>query len=219
MRLTLHQIRAGTGAINPDPNWLTEIQAACDEFGINTPLRIAAFLAQIGVESAGLTAVVENLNYSAIALPKMWPSRFSQDLANKIGRTAEHPADQRSIANVAYANRGGNGDVASDDGWNHRGRGLIQVTFKSNYIQMGKFLNLDLLNHPELLETQANAARSAACFFVKNKCLNYADSGNFLAICGIVNCGNPSASAAQIHGFDARYALYKKALLALGLTS
>lgn len=214
MQLTINSLKIGTGSNNPD-HWLPLIQAACDEFEINTPLRMAAFLAQIGVESEGLSVLIENLNYSASVLPKQWPTRFTTELANRVGRTTDHPADQQAIANYAYCERGGNGQLASNDGWQYRGRGLIQLTFKSNYAQMGKFLGLDLVNNPDLLLNPSIAARAAACFFAKNKCNVYADSGNFLAICGIVNCGKPSATASQINGFDKRYNLYKKGLACL----
>ena len=103
------QVGCGATSISAEA-WAPPIQAACDRFQINTPLRQAAFLAQIGHESAGLTALVENLNYGAAGLMATWPTHFDAPEANQYARQPE------AIANYVYAGRNGNGDQASGDG-------------------------------------------------------------------------------------------------------
>ncbi|WP_110947437.1 glycoside hydrolase family 19 protein, partial [Pseudomonas bohemica] len=115
------------------------LNTAMGNFQIVTPARIAAFIAQVGHESAQLTVLVENLNYSADALRKTWPRRFSESLA------AEYARKPEKIANIAYASRMGNGAPASGDGWKYRGRGLIQITGKDNYRKCSDALALDLI--------------------------------------------------------------------------
>ena len=107
--------------------WVEAMNTILPKYDIVTPKRLAAFLAQTAHESAGFTAVRENLNYSAQGLMKTWPARFNQTTAAAYARQPE------KIANKVYANRMGNGDEASGDGWRYRGRGLIQFTGKANY--------------------------------------------------------------------------------------
>src|ERR1041385_1279298 len=119
--------------------WSRVLDRAMEEFSIDTPLRKAAFLAQVAYESSELRRLVENLNYSAAGLRSTWPKRFPSDaLARAYARQPER------IANYVYANRLGNGDVASGDGWRFRGRGLLQVTGRSNYTAVGAALGLPL---------------------------------------------------------------------------
>ena len=122
-------------------------------FGIVTIKRIAAFISQIGEESQQLTRLVENLNYSVDELLKAWPSHFDFVRAT----ACAHKPEQ--IANIVYAARMGN--TAADDGWKYRGRGLIQVTGKTNYAACGDTLGIDLINQPELLEQPQYATLSA----------------------------------------------------------
>ncbi|MCW5229714.1 glycoside hydrolase family 19 protein, partial [Pseudomonas aeruginosa] len=131
-------------------------------FGITSPVRAAAFLAQVGHESGQLTRLVENLNYSARGLAATWPSRYlgADSQPNALAqRLARNP---RAIANNAYASRNGNGDEASGDGWRYRGRGLLQITGRSNYRAAGAGLGQPLEQEPELLEQPEFAALSAA---------------------------------------------------------
>lgn len=177
------------------------LNAAMAKYQIATPARAAAFIAQVGHESAQLTAVVENLNYSAAALMKTWPSRFSAELAAACARQPE------KIANIAYASRMGNGAPGSGDGWKYRGRGLIQVTGKTNYQKCGDALGLDLITNPELLEQPVNAAMSAGWFWSVNGLNALADSGSFTQITQKVNGGQ--------NGADDRLAIYQRALKVL----
>ncbi|HBP6650963.1 TPA: glycoside hydrolase family 19 protein [Pseudomonas aeruginosa] len=158
-------------------------------FGITSPVRAAAFLAQIGHESAQLTRLVENLNYSARGLAATWPSRYlgadgqPNALAQRLARNPE------AIANNTYANRNGNGDESSGDGWRFRGRGLLQITGRKNYRAAGAGLGLPLEAEPELLEQPEHAVRSSAWWWSANGLNGLADRGDFAAITRRINGG------------------------------
>lgn len=168
------------------------LEAAMHAGRIDSPARIAAFLAQVGHESGGLTRLVENLNYSAQGLANTWPARYAgrmgsgrqpNDLAQRLARQPE------AIANNCYAGRMGNGDEASGDGWRYRGRGLVQVTGRDNYAAAAKALKLPLLKKPEQLELPGPAARSAVWFWTANGCNELADADKFEAITRKINGG------------------------------
>lgn len=145
------------------------------KYNIDTPNRKRAFLAQVGHESGQLSAVSENLNYSASALRRVFGKYFPDDIAaNEYARKPE------MIANKVYANRMGNGDEASGDGWKYRGRGLIQITGKNNYEDLnvdmlGRNPGINLLQNPDLLATPEYAALSAAWFWKKSGLNELAD--------------------------------------------
>ena len=175
------------------------LNVAMNKFAIVTRLRIAAFIAQVGHESGQLTRLVENLNYSAEGLMKTWPSRFDLVRATAAARKPEQ------IANIVYAGRMGNTEPG--DGWKYRGRGLFQVTGKTNYAACGDALGLDLLNRPELLEQTQYAALSAAWFWSVNGLNTLADAGDLTKITRRINGG--------LNGQADRQALYDKALKVL----
>lgn len=110
----------------------------CSKFGVNTDLRLAHFLAQARHEigSPEFKPVQENLNYSESALPKVFRAFRGNNYAELYGRNSKHKANQEMIANIAYAHRLGNGDIASGDGWTYRGAGSLQITGKSNFEQV-----------------------------------------------------------------------------------
>lgn len=174
------------------------LNAACEEFNINNTKRLAAFLAQIGHESGQLKYVKENLNYSAAGLCKTFPKYFNASNAEDYDRNPE------AIANKVYANRMGNGDEASGDGWKYRGRGLIQLTGRNNYMTCGEDLDEDLESNPEYLETPEGAARSAAWFWSKHKLNELADVHDLRTITKKINGGTI--------GYTDREHLYKVAL-------
>ncbi len=158
-------------------------------FGINTPLRQAHFLAQVGHESAGFTKVEEGLNYSENALLAMFGKRINPAQARAYGRNNDHPANQRMIANIIYANRNGNGGVGSGDGYRYRGRGLIQITGKANYAALSGQLSADVVANPDLLTENLQAAMSAAAWW-KNHGLNeLADQDDVTRITRVINGG------------------------------
>lgn len=167
------------------------------KYGINTKLRVSHFLAQILHESGHLKYKSENLNYSAQALRKTFSKYFPTDeIATKYARQPE------KIANRVYANRMGNGDEKSGDGWKHRGRGVLQLTGKTNYINCGRDLGLDLENNPDLVANDSAVSIQVACWFWKKNDLNiYADNDDIKTITKRINGG--------YIGLDDRMSIYK----------
>lgn len=193
--------------------FLSPLNAAMDRFGIDTPARQAAFIAQALHESANLTAMTENLNYSPASLIATFNTRktqrFTEQSATLYGRTAAHPANQQAIANIAYANRLGNGPVASGDGWRYRGRGPGQLTGKSNYQKCGEALGIDLVAAPDLVAQPDIGCLAFAWFWAQGNpsgcSLNLlADCGEIEGVSRAVNGGN--------HGLAERIALTSRAL-------
>ena len=173
---------------------LTELM---QKYGIDTPLRQRHFLAQLLHESAGFSAVRENLNYSADALLRVFPKYFgNKQMADSYARQPE------KIANRVYANRMGNGDEASGDGWRHIGRGLIQTTGKNNYLATSQHIFGDdrLLRQPELLESPQYAVQSAAYYWKQNNINRHADADNIEAVTRAINGG--------LNGLDDRKKYY-----------
>lgn len=168
-----------------DPElWLAPVRNACRLFKIDTQRQIAAFIAQTAHESAGYTRLVENLNYSAEALMKIWPKRFPSELhAKPFHRNPE------LIANVVYANRMGNGNTQSGEGWLYRGRGLKQLTGKDNYSRCAEVLGLNLLTDPDRLLIPMYASLSAAWFWSVNDCGPLADDEEFERLTKRINGG------------------------------
>jgi putative chitinase len=150
---------------------IAQIPSIQTKFEINTPLRLAHFLAQCGHESGGFKVLRENLNYGAKGLRSIFGKYFPTDaLALAYERKPE------KIANKVYANRMLNGDEASGDGYKFCGRGFIQLTGKENYTNFGKAIGVDLTATPDLVATQYPLL-SAAWFFHKNGLHKLADAG------------------------------------------
>lgn len=151
---------------------IAQIPNVMQNFGINTPLRLAHFLAQCGHESAGFKATSENLNYSAKGLLGIFKKYFpTQALADAYARKPE------KIANRVYGSRMGNGDEASGDGYKFRGRGYIQLTGKQNYTAFDAAVEDNILANPDLVSTK-HALASAAWFWKKNGLSLIADTGD-----------------------------------------
>ena len=166
---------------------LAEMPLVTEKFGITTPLRMAHFLAQCSHESMNFTAIRENLNYSAKALMGTFKKYFpTLELALQYERKPE------KIGNKVYANRMGNGDEASGDGFNFRGRGYIQLTGKSNYKAFSDFIGEDCVANADLIATKYPLA-SAAFFFNNNNLWSICDKGDtsdvVLAVTKRVNGG------------------------------
>lgn len=159
------------------------LTTAMAEFGITGPAREASFLAQIAQESGQLANVAENLNYGTMGLLSTFPTHFTPADAALYARQPER------IANRAYANRMGNGDEASGDGWRYRGRGLVQITGRTNYLTCAAALGCDLAGSPQLLESPALASRSAAWFWHTNGLNTLADAGDQRAVTRRINGG------------------------------
>ena len=154
-----------------------------EKYELTTKLRIAHFMAQIEHES-GLKPISENLNYSASRLLIVFPKYFPDN--KTAANYSKHP---ERIANRVYANRMGNGNEASGDGWKYRGRGFIQITGKENYYRLHIDADLDCLKNPDLLLEEANAMISALWFW-KLKGLNtLADKNDIIGITKRINGG------------------------------
>jgi putative chitinase len=150
---------------------IDSIPEVASKFGINTPLRVAHFLAQCGHESGGFKVTSENLNYSAKGLMGIFKKYFpTESIANAYARQPQ------KIANKVYANRMANGSEASGDGYKFRGRGYIQLTGRDNYTQFGKAIGVDIVSNPDSVSS-TYALASAAWFWSKNGLNKLADGG------------------------------------------
>ena len=168
------------------------LDVACRDVGI-TGARLAQFLGEIDEETAGFSAFSENLNYSAARLLAVFPNVF---------RNGVHPEayarDPERIANLVYANRFGNGDEASGDGWRFRGRGLLDHTFRANYANLSEFAGVDLVADPDQLHDLATAVKCAVAFWTAHNLNVFADAGDGTAIRRIVNGGLNGEDAAAV---------------------
>jgi putative chitinase len=184
--------------------WAEALAAAATAWNIDTPLRLAYWLANIAHETAGCTRLEENLNYGAVGLMATWPRRFPDpEVAERYARQPER------IANRAYALRLGNGDEASGDGWKYRGRGALQVTGRHNYRLAGAALGIDFEDAPDLLARIDHGCMAAGWFWGANALHRFADAEDFegclRAINGGVN-GRPERLthlARALHALDA----------------
>ena len=168
--------------------WFQFIEAAMRDFKIDTPLQKAHFIAQVGHESGGFTKIVESLNYSVAGLRATFPSRVTPTQAEMLGRKGGQAADQRQIANLVYGNRLGN-RAGTDDGWNFRGRGLIQITGRSNYKACGEGIGVDLENQPDKLSEDKYAALSAAWYWDSRNINAAAERDDLISVRRLINGG------------------------------
>jgi putative chitinase len=196
-------------AIERPSLWHTAINAAMQEFEINSPARIAAFLSQIAHESDQCRGIQERLAYSAVGLTRTWPKRFP---TLELARPYEYNAEK--LANYVYANRLGNGAPDTRDGFRFRGRGLIQMTGRSNYAAVSKALGIDFVANPDSLLDPRNAAMSAAWFWKTRGLSELADdrtddddNEDFRQITRVINGG--------LNGLADRLAFWARAKQAL----
>jgi putative chitinase len=185
---------------------LSQIPQTMEKFTINTPLRLAHFLAQCGHESGNWKFKVENLNYSAPALQSVFRKYFPDEAT-----AAQYARKPEMIANKVYASRMANGDEASGDGWRFRGRGYIQLTGRQNYTSFDKVVDEDVLTYPDLV-AEKYPLLSAAWFWDNNKLNGLADKGStdadITAITKRVNGGT--------HGLEDRIAKFRRYYTILG---
>jgi putative chitinase len=164
--------------------YVTPLNEVCQYYEINTPQRMAAFLAQTAHESGSFTAVKENLNYSAKGLMTTFKKYFPTEALAK-----EYERQPVKIANKVYANRMGNGDEASGDGSKYCGRGLIQLTGKQNYTRFAADLGVTIDECVAYLETPAGAVSSAGWFFDQNDLNSISDRGDIKLLTKRINGG------------------------------
>jgi len=165
-------------------DWYNCLQLLLPEYEMNTNERVACFISQCAHESGDFKYTKENLNYRWESLRKVFPKYFPTDaLAQQYARQPER------IANRVYANRMGNGDELSGDGWKYRGRGLIQLTGKNNYQAFASQNNMQLEEVPAYLETFEGAARSAFWFWSTNNLNRFADVVDLEGLTRAINGG------------------------------
>ena len=170
-----------------DPGgWVDAMNEVFPKYDIDTPERIASFVAQCGHESGGWRTFSENLNYSAKALDTIFGKYFK-----RAGRDAqEYHRQPEKIANVVYANRMDNGDTDSGDGYRYRGRGPIQLTGKANYLAFSKWVDLACVSNPDWVsEDKKIALMSAIWYWTENNLNRYADSGDIKTMTKRINGG------------------------------
>lgn len=164
--------------------WVPALNETFVRWGIATPRQQAAFIGQCGHECGNFRILEENLNYRAATLMKLWPKRFpTLEVAN------QYAGNPRKIANMVYANRMGNRDEASGDGYRFRGRGCIQLTGHANYFHAGKALEVDFVKEPDLVATPKYAALTAGWFWATHNCNQLAELENWTGLTKKINGG------------------------------
>lgn len=206
--LTLEQFKQLFPRCQHVPGSFKPFVDSLTQFDINTPLRVAAYAAQIGHESNDLNNWEESLYYSsAQRLCAVWPRRFVS-----LAMAAPYVANPEALANFVYSNRMGNGDYKSGDGWRYRGRGPIQITGREMYTKIAKALRVDCINNPDLLKTDVGFLASAYFYAEVKSCNGYADTGrleDFKKISQQINGG--------LNGWADRHARWERAQIAMGI--
>jgi putative chitinase len=184
-------------------DWVDALNETFSRFNITTNNQKAMFIGQCGHECGNFRLLEENLNYRAETLMKLWPKRFpSLEFAK------QYEKNPRKIANSVYANRMGNRDEASGDGYRFRGRGALQCTGHSTYFHAGKALGVDFVMQPDLVATPKYAALTAGWFWETHKLNPPADALDYTKVTKIINGG--------IIGLDDRIKHVQHALAVLG---
>lgn len=197
--------------------YLDFLLEAAKKYDINTPLRLAHWLGQMAHESGGFTRLFEDLNYSAVRMSQVWPGRYA--IKNAAGKSVPGSPNATAIrlannptalANNVYANRLGNGDEASGEGWKFRGRGLKMLTGKDNYRTYSRLIYNDekvLLNNPDLASDAKGTSYIAAAFWKQNGLNSLADKDDMYNITQRINGGQVGADDRK-----KRVALFKSLL-------
>jgi putative chitinase len=175
-------------------HWFHALSEILPEYEINTPQRVASFLAQCAHESGGFTALKENLNYKAASLRRVFPKYFPDDAI-----AAAYANKGEMIANRVYASRMGNGPEESGDGYRYCGRGLIQLTGKQNYSFFAGSLEMEVEDVPEYLATFEGAVQSACWFWETNNLNQFADKGDILTMTKRINGGTIGLADREQH--------------------
>jgi putative chitinase len=185
--------------------WCEALNEILPEYGIDTPQRVAAFIAQCAHESGGFRALKENLNYRPETLRKLFSKYFpTDDLARAY---ASMPNKQEAIANRIYASRMGNGDEQSGDGFRFCGRGLIQLTGRDNYTFFAGSLDIPVEEAAEYLQTFEGAVQSACWFWETNNLNQWADKDDILTLTKRINGGTIGLEDRKKHYEHAKHVL------------
>ena len=207
MELTKEQLKQLLPKNKFVDHWYEVLAQLLPDYEIDTPQRIAAFIAQCSHESGGFTTIKENLNYRPESLVRLFSKYFDLPTAQ---RYCALPNKQEAIANRIYASRMGNGDEASGDGYKYCGRGLIQLTGKDNYFWFSASLGITPEEASEYMATFEGAAQSACWFWENNKLNQWADAGDILTLTKRINGGTI--------GLEDRIKHYEHALHVLGVS-
>jgi putative chitinase len=185
--------------------WCNALNEILPDYGIDTPQRVAAFIAQCAHESGNFRALKENLNYRAETLRKLFSKYFpTDDLARAY---ASMPNKQEAIANRIYASRMGNGDEQSGDGFRYCGRGLIQLTGRDNYTFFAGSLDIPVEEAAEYLQTFEGAVQSACWFWETNNLNQWADKDDILTLTKRINGGTIGLEDRKKHYEHAKHVL------------
>jgi putative chitinase len=185
--------------------WCNALNEILPEYGIDTPQRVAAFVAQCAHESGNFRALKENLNYRPETLRKLFSKYFpTDDLARAY---ASMPNKQEAIANRIYASRMGNGDEQSGDGFRFCGRGLIQLTGRDNYTFFAGSLDIPVEEAAEYLQTFEGAVQSACWFWETNNLNQWADKDDILTLTKRINGGTIGLEDRKKHYEHAKHVL------------
>ena len=204
MNLSLDQLKQLIPKNKHVTYWHNALEKLLPDYGIDNERRIAAFVAQCAHESGEFTMIKENLNYRWETLRKIFPKYFPTDeLAKQFAQKPE------AIANKVYANRMGNGDEASGDGYRYSGRGLIQLTGKDNYFWFAESIGISAEEASEYMGTFEGAAQSACWFWETNNLNKWADQGDIETLTRKINGGTI--------GIEDRKKHYAHALHVLGV--
>ena len=184
MEITREQLQACIGKNPYLDYWVHALNEILPEYEISTPQRLAAFIAQTAHESGNYVFLKENLNYKAASLRRVFPKYFPDDSI-----AAAYANKPEMIANRVYANRMGNGDEHSGDGYRYCGRGLIQLTGKTNYQSFADSIETPVEEITEYLGTFEGAVQSACWFWETNNLNKWADAGDIKTMTRIINGG------------------------------
>ncbi len=193
MKITIHHLGAGGVTAVRASQFVEPLNAACALFNISERLDVASFLAQICHETGGLMRLVEDLFYTnPVSVVQLFRTGFD---ANKNGKAEPEEIEvaraylrqPARLANRAYANRNGNGNEASGDGWRYRGRGCIQLTGRGNYAEAGAGLGRDLVGNPDQVAEPSGAVLTSAWFWHRHGLSQKALAGDFDGVTRAVN--------------------------------
>jgi putative chitinase len=186
---------------------LAQQQDLFAKYGITKDIHVVHMMAQFSHECGEGSEMTESLNYKPAALLSQWPKHFTPAQAMAYGRTPEHAANQKMIGELAYGGRMGNAPAPSEDGFNYRGRGLIQTTGKDGYTALAALTGLDLVGSPELVTDPNHALQCGVAEFVHYpKMLAHCESDDLLAVSSLINVGHLVDNPNNVVGYKDRAA-------------